>query len=80
MVSRPHGKVFMHNVPQGVPQSSLLGPLMFLIYINGLPNGITPMRKIFADDTSFFSKVNDKGNSNFQLNSDLAKISKWAFQ
>ena len=38
------------------------------------------MHKIFADDTSFFLKVNDKGNSNFQLNSDLAKINKWAFQ
>ena len=36
------------------------------------------MCKIFADDTSLFSKVNDKRNS--QLNSDLAKISKWAFQ
>ena len=38
------------------------------------------MCKIFADDTSSFSKVNDKNNSNFQLNSDLAKIRKWAFQ
>ena len=38
------------------------------------------MCKIFADDTSLFSKVNDKSNSNSQLNSDLAKISKWAFQ
>ena len=31
------------------------------------------MCKIFADQTSLFSKVNDKGNSNIQLNSDLAK-------
>ena len=38
------------------------------------------MCKIFADDTSLFSKVIDKNNSNSQLNSDLAKISKWAFQ
>ena len=38
------------------------------------------MCKIFADDTFLFSKVNDKNNSNSQLNSDLAKISKWAFQ
>ena len=38
------------------------------------------MCKIFADDTSLFSKVNDKSNSNTQLNSDLAKVSKWAFQ
>ena len=38
------------------------------------------MCKIFADDTSLFLKVIDKNNSNSQLNSDLAKISKWAFQ
>ena len=37
------------------------------------------MCKIFANDTSLFSKVIDKNNSNCQLNSDLAKISKWAF-
>ena len=38
------------------------------------------MCKIFTNDTSLFSKVIDKNNSNSQLNSDLAKISKWAFQ
>ena len=38
------------------------------------------MCKTFADDTSLFSKVIDENNSNSQLNSDLAKISKWAFQ
>ena len=53
-----------------------LGPLLFLIYINDLLDGLTSMCKIFADDTSLFSKVIDKNNSNSQLNSDLAKISK----
>ena len=38
------------------------------------------MCKVFADDKSLFSKVIDKNNSNSQLKSDLAKISKWAFQ
>ena len=38
------------------------------------------MCKIRADDTSLFSKVIDKNNSNSQLNSDLTKISKWAFR
>ena len=68
------------NVFAGVPQGYVLGPLLFLIYINDLPDGLTSMCKIFADDTSLFSKVIDKNNSNSQLNSDLAKISKWAFQ
>ena len=38
------------------------------------------MCKIFADDTSLFSKVIDKNNSNSQLTSDPVKISKWVFQ
>ena len=76
MVERLLGK----NLYAGVPQGSVLGPLLFLIYINDLPDGLTSMCKIFADDTSLFSKVIDKNNSNSQLNSDLAKISKWAFQ
>ena len=68
------------NIYAGVPQGSVFGPVLFLIYINDLPDGLTSMCKIFVDDTSLFSKVIDKNNSNSQFNSDLAKISKWAFQ
>ena len=70
----------MANVYAGVPQGSVLGPILFLIYINNLPNGLTSLCQIFVDDTFLFSKVIDKNNSNSQLNFDLAKISKWAFQ
>ena len=44
------------NVYAGVPQGSVLGPLLFLIDIYGLPDGLTSLCKIFADDTSLFSK------------------------
>ena len=68
------------NILAGVPQGSVLGPILFLVYINDLPNGIESTCKIFADDTSLFSKVKDETSSDTQLNNDLNKISKWAFQ
>ena len=68
------------NIVSGVPQGSVLGPLLFLIYINDLPNGIVSICKIFADDTSIFSKVFEKNSSQNILNNDLSVISEWAFQ
>ena len=55
------------NVTAGVPQGSVFGPLLFLIYINDLPDEITSSCKIFADDTSLFSKIENKSYSNFNL-------------
>ena len=50
------------------------------IFINDLPDGITSRCKLFADDYFPFSKVYDIDISAKELNSDLEKISKWAFQ
>ena len=41
----------------GVPRKSVLGPLLFLTYINDLPHDISSICKMFADDTWLFSKV-----------------------
>ena len=67
-------------VTAGVPQGSILGPLLFLIYINDLSNNLSSTAKLFADDTSLFSVVNDVNLSQFHLNSDFKKISEWAYQ
>ena len=67
-------------INSGVPQGSVLGPLLFLIYINDLSDGLTSICKIFADDNSLFSKVFNINESANDLNFDLEKISKWAYQ
>ena len=57
-----------------------MGPLLFLIYINDLTDGLSSNAKLFADDTSLFSVIHDVDASANELNNDLYQINKWAFQ
>ena len=61
----------------GVSQGSVLGPLLFLIYINDLECCIKSQIKFFADDTSLYSVVIDPAISAAELNHDLEVINQW---
>ena len=67
-------------IESGVPQGSVLGPLLFLVYINDLEKNIRSNVKFFADDTMLYSVVEDPNLSAADLNHDLKLISQWAFQ
>ena len=62
-----------------VPQGSILGPLLFLIYINNLPKNLKSSAKLFTGDTSLFSNVYNATECANLLNEHLKKILEWAF-
>ena len=67
-----NGQVFSWTgVNAVVPLGSVLGPLLFLIYINDLTDGLSSNAKYFADDTSLFLVVHDVGTSANELNNDM---------
>ena len=65
------------SVLSGVPQGSVLGPILFLIYINDLDDSITSNVLKFADDTKLFRKVNTDGDKQ-HLQNDLDRLVKWS--
>jgi len=65
------------SVTSGVPQGSVLGPLLFLIYINDLESGLLSSLLKFADNTKVFCQVNGERDRE-QLQADLNRLTEWS--
>ena len=65
------------SVLSEVPQGSVLGPILFLIYINDLDDDITSTVLKFADDTKVFRKIESDADRQ-QLQDDLNKLNEWS--
>lgn len=67
------------DVTSGVPQGACLSPLLFLIYINDLPNNIVNQLRLFADDCVIYTTIRNPGDS-IALQHDLNHIAAWCDQ
>ena len=69
-----------NEIRAGVPQGSILGPILFLIFINDIVCDISCNIRLFADDTSLFIVVEDEYTAANLLNEDVEKINQWSNQ
>ena len=66
------------NVTRGVPQGSILGPLLFTLFVNDLPNAVEKCTvNLFADDTSIYTSDSDPKRVSNILEEDLGRVAKW---
>ena len=66
------------SVSSGVPQGSVLGPLLFLVYINDIGDKLFSLSRLFADDTSLGYASQDEAQIKYVINHDLHELGDWS--
>ena len=67
-------------VTAGVPQGSVLGPLLFLLYVNDIADSLLSLVRLFADDSSLYFSSSSLQDIDGIINYDLCLLSAWARQ
>ena len=62
------------RVLNGIPKGSILGPILFTLFINDMPNQLLSVCKIFVDDTKLFGNAKESA----KIQSDILKLQRWS--